>query len=404
MWRRAREPRFRALGTSFLTLVLVQGVTLSFPVFLLPLAREFGGSRGLAALAFSVQSVATGVVATGVDHLMGRFGERVILVMGAVVLGAGVALAATAATPVELIVWFGIVAGAGTGCLGSVAQTVMLSRWFPTARGTVNGIALSGMGIGIFIFSPLAAWLVEWLGWRAAMTALGGGTGVALLLTGLATPALPAEGQPRAGGASATAEAGLAAIVPTLGFWCLVAAAFFTPVSNFMVTTHQVAHIVEAGVDPTWAAAAFGLVGLASAPGRVAFGVLSDRWGRTPSALASYAVTAAGTLALLLVGPGAPAWLLYAYVLLFGSTFGARGPIIAALAADVYRGRSFGAVLGLITFGNRLGSAVGPWLGGAIHDWTGSYRAAFAASIASLAVASLAFARAGGEARRRGRD
>ena len=70
--------------------------------------------------------------------------------------------------------------------------------------------------------------------------------------------------------------------------------------------------------------------------------------------LVSYVSTAAGTLALLLLAPGSPGWLLWAYVLPFGFTLGARGPIVAALTADVYRGRSFGSVLGVITFGNRV--------------------------------------------------
>ena len=118
------------------------------------------------------------------------------------------------------------------------------------------------------------------------------------------------------------------------------------------------------------------------------FGTLSDRWGRVPTALLSYVATAAGTLALLLLAPGSPGWLLWAYVLPFGLTLGARGPIVAALTADVYRGRSFGPVLGVITFGNRVGSAIGPWLGGVIYDLTGSYRYAFVTSLAALALAA----------------
>lgn len=159
-----------------------------------------------------------------------------------------------------------------------------------------------------------------------------------------------------------------------------------------MVTTHQVAAVIEAGVEPRWAATAFGLVGLLSAFGRAAFGALSDRWGRVPTALVSYAATAAGTLALLLMAPGGPAWLLYAYIVPFGLTLGARGPIVAALAADVYRGRVYGSVLGLITFSNRIGSAVGPWLGGVIYDLTGSYRYAFAVAIAAISALALAAA------------
>jgi MFS family permease len=127
----------------------------------------------------------------------------------------------------------------------------------------------------------------------------------------------------------------------------------------------------------------------------VTFGTLSDRWGRVPMALVSYAATAGGTLALLLLAPGSPGWLLWAYVLPFGLTLGARGPIVAALTADVYRGRSFGQVLGVITFGNRVGSAIGPWLGGVIYDLTGSYRYAFLTSIAALGIAAAAFWAAG---------
>jgi MFS family permease len=192
----------------------------------------------------------------------------------------------------------------------------------------------------------------------------------------------------------------LASVLRTGRFWCFAAAFFLTPVSNFMVTTHQVAHLVEAGFAPARAAAAFGLVGLLSGVGRIAFGTLSDRWGRVPAALLSYTATAAGTLALALIAPGSPGWLLWAFVVPFGLTLGARGPIVAALTADIYRGRSYGSVLGVITFGNRLGSAIGPWLGGAIHDLTGSYRAAFSVSIVALTLAAGAFAAAGRGQRR----
>jgi len=390
----AREPRYQALTGAFATVVLAQGLSNSFPVFLLPLSDELGGLRSLAAAAFSTHNLVMGLVGTSVDTLMRRLGERSVMLTGAVVLGGGVALAATARSPLGLLLWFGVVAGIGAGLLGSVAQMVILSRWFPTARGAVNGVAGSGMGLGIFLMAPVAALLISHIGWRGAMAALGVGAGLLLLPAVALSPRQP----PEPSGASRSGperKSDLGAAMATAQFWFFAMAFFFTPVSNFMVTTHQVAHIVEAGFDPRRAAAAFGVVGLLSAIGRVTFGALSDRWGRVPTALLSYAATAGGTLALLLLAPGVPGWLLWAYVLPFGLTLGARGPIIAALTADVYRGRSFGVVLGVITFGNRLGSAIGPWLGGVIYDLTGSYRLAFAVSIAALAVAATAFAAAG---------
>jgi MFS family permease len=388
--------RWGVLASAFATLVLVQGATFTFPVFLIPLTREFGGLRGVAAAAFSLHNLVVGLVATVVDPVMGRLGERRVFAAAALILGLGLALSGTAGSPVTLVLWFSVVGGVGAGLLGSVAQTVMLSRWFPTARGTVVGLALSGMGMGMFLFAPLSAYLIERLGWRGALVALGAGTGLLLLPTNAFTPGAPPEA---AGGVTAQqARAGAARlpeILRTARFWCFATAFFFTPVSNFMVTTHQVAHMIEAGIEPQWAAAAFGVMGLLSAVGRAGFGALSDRLGRVPAALSSYAATALGTLALLLLAPGSPPWLLYAFVACFGLTLGARGPIIAALAADLYRGRTYGTVLGVITLGNRLGSAIGPWLGGVIYDLTGSYRIAFGVSIAAITVAAGALAAAG---------
>jgi predicted MFS family arabinose efflux permease len=252
------------------------------------------------------------------------------------------------------------------------------------------------MGMGMFLFAPLSAYLIERVGWRWAFAALGAGTALLLLPTNAFTPGAPPE--PAGGAPAAPAHVGgarLSQILRTARFWCFATAFFLTPVSNFMVTTHQVAHMVEAGIEPRWAAAAFGVMGLLSAVGRATFGALSDRLGRVPAALSSYVATALGTLALLLLTPGAPGWLLYAFVACFGLTLGARGPIVAALAADLYRGRTYGTVLGVITLGNRLGSAVGPWLGGVIYDLTGSYRVAFGVSIAAIVVAAVTLAAAG---------
>jgi MFS family permease len=393
---RGAGARWGALAASFVTLVLVQGATFTFPVFLVPLSREFGGLRGVAAAAFSLHNLTVGLTATAVDPLMGRFGERRVFAGGALVLGAGLVLAGTAASPLALVLWYSAVAGVGVGLLGSVAQTVMLSRWFPRARGTVVGLALSGQGVGIFVFGPLSALLIERFGWRTAFAALGVGIAGLLLPTNALAPGAPPEPPAGAGpGVRKEPESRIAEILGTGRFWCFAAAFFFTPISNFMVATHAVAHLVEVGIEPRRAAAAFGVMGLLSGFGRAGFGALSDRVGRVPAALASYGATALGVGALVLLGGGGGAWLLYGFVVFFGLTFGSRGPIVAALAADVYGGRRYGTVLGLITLGNRLGSAIGPWLGGVVYDWTGSYRVAFGAAIAAIGVAAVALTAAG---------
>src|SRR5262249_31255844 len=126
--------------------------------------------------------------------------------------------------------------------------------------------------------------------------------------------------------------------------------------------------------------------GLMSRVGRIGFGVAADRIGRELSATISYACTAVGTLALLALEISPHVGWLYAYALLFGLGFGARGPIITAMAAQLFPGPRFGVIYGIMTLANGIAGGIGPWFGGAIHDLTGSYRVAFLIAVGFCAL------------------
>ena len=83
----AREPRWRALAGAFVAVVLAQGLSNSFPVFLLPISAELGGLRSLSAAVFSAHNLVMGLVGTIVDALMRRLGERPVMLAGAAILG-----------------------------------------------------------------------------------------------------------------------------------------------------------------------------------------------------------------------------------------------------------------------------------------------------------------------------
>ncbi len=63
---------------------------------------------------------------------------------------------------------------------------------------------------------------------------------------------------------------------------------------------------------------------------------------------------------------------------------------MAARAADLFQGKSFGRIYGWISVANGIGEGLGAWLGGAAFDRTGSYYTAFAAAILALAVGASA--------------
>jgi MFS family permease len=82
---------------------------------------------------------------------------------------------------------------------------------------------------------------------------------------------------------------------------------------------------------------------------------------------------------------------LWLHACFFGLTWGARGPTITAKTADLFPGPRLGTILGVITIGTGIGSALGAWAAGFVFDRTGSYHVAFGLSIVAYATGCVAF-------------
>lgn len=360
----------------------------------MPLIAEFQWSRGLTAGALSVSTVVQGLCAPLAGILVDRVGPRRVILGGVVLVGAAAMLSATIQAPWQLYLYTGVLGALGIVGLGWVPMGVLLARRFSARRGRVVGIAFSGMGIGVFVIGPLAQWLIVAIGWRGATALLGVGA-LALLLPlvwlGTGTDAPTAVSPPTGGPVRHVADPTVSQAARTRAFWALFCAYFFTPLAVFPVATHSVAFAVDMGFSAMLAAWAYGLMGLMSTVGRVGFGITADRIGGPWAATLSFACTAGGALALvaLEIWPRL-AWLLV-FALLFGLGFGARGPIITAMASDRFGGRHFGAIYGVLNLGNGFGAALGPWFGGVVHDVTGSYRLAFLAALACCAIGAGCF-------------
>jgi len=83
-------------------------------------------------------------------------------------------------------------------------------------------------------------------------------------------------------------------------------------------------------------------------------------------------------------------WLLYAHSVALGLGAGLYTPTAVAAMADIFHGRHFGAIAGLLLTGQGLGGAIGPWLAGHIYDISGSYTAAIVISMVSYGLAAVA--------------
>ncbi len=381
------------VGTVWVTLAIASGLYFSFPIFFVALLEDFGWSRGATAAAFSISAVVQGVCSPVVGMLVDRLGPKRVMLGGAFVLGIAGVLSSRVGSLWSLYLTTGVLAATGVCAVSWVPCGALIARWFTERRGSMMGLAFSGMGAGVLVVGPLAQWLIAGHGWRAAYLVLGTGTLVVLVpLVWLGVREAPVMAAPDRGPAAAAATPGreLGDALRSRAFWALFFAYLCTPLAVFSVVTHQVAFAVDHGFPRLFVAGIFGLTGLLSVVGRIGFGIAADRIGRAASATISYGCTAAGTLCLL----GLEVWphpaALYAYAILFGLGFGARGPIITAMASQLFPGR-FGAIYGFLSVGNGIGGGVAPWFGGFVHDLTGSYRLAFLIAIGFCAVGATCF-------------
>jgi MFS family permease len=381
------------VGTVWITLAIASGLYFSFPIFFVALLEEFGWSRGATAAAFSISSIVQGVLSPVVGTLVDRLGPRRVMLGGACILGTACALSSRIQSLGSLYLIVGVLAAAGACAVSWVPTGALIARWFTERRGSAMGVAFSGMGAGVLAVGPLAQWLIAGYGWRAAYLILGAGTLAVLLpLIALGVREAPARLAPVRETAPAPARWGVEVgdALRTRAFWALFFAYLCTPLAVFSVVTHQVAFAVDHGFPRLFVAGIFGLTGLLSVVGRIGFGIAADRIGRATSATISYACTALGTLCLLGLEISPHVAALYGYAIFFGLGFGARGPIITAMASQLFPGR-FGTIYGFLSVGNGIGGGVAPWFGGFVHDITGSYRLAFLIAVTFCALGAACF-------------
>ena len=147
--------------------------------------------------------------------------------------------------------------------------------------------------------------------------------------------------------------------------------------------------MVDIGYSWLYAVIIFGFVGIVSTFGRVIFGYVVDLVSKQVVYTLNILTTLVGVGALMVAHDTSHSWLLYVYLVFFGIGFGSRAVIFSALAADIFSGKGFGAILGYSVVSVGLGGAMGSWLGGLFYDLSGSYLISFALSAGVLGLSDL---------------
>ena len=379
------------VALAFLHIAVSRGISGSFGVFYVALIEAFGWSRAATASAISLQIISEGISFPFAGSLIDRLGPRRTLVLGGSVLALGLALTSTVSSIWELYLWMGVVTALGLALIGMVPHVAILSREFSQHRGTALGLAWMGGGLGIMLLVPLAQIMIGNWGWSLAYVGLA--VVAALLVIPpvllLFAPGSKMSGAPAPPQTENPTDWTVKQALRSSTFWLLFGSRILASVGNQIVLTHQIAHAVDVGYPKLFAASIFGLMGVVSIFGRLLFGYLTDVMKSETVFAWVQATSLIGIAALLVLHDDSSPGLLYTYALFYGLGQGSRALVLSAISADLFLGKSFGAIYGYFTLSVGIGGGFGAWIGGFIFDATKSYFAAFLFSMACAVLAAI---------------
>jgi MFS family permease len=365
------------------------GAMFSLAVYLEPMSAETGWSRAGISSAMTLDFLTMGIAGFGWGTASDRFGSRVVVLIGAVLLGLALVLASRANSLLEFQLVYGVLVGLAAGTFFA-PMIATVTRWFDTNRSLAVSLVSAGMGVAPMTISPLARWLISTYDWRTAMMTIGIIAWILLIPAALLVRRPPAAAgaasglEPAAGGAGLSATEALRSpqfIVLALTF-CACCAAHSGPIF------HMVSYAIGCGVPAMAAVSIYSLEGLSGLGGRLLLGVLADRLGPKPVLVAGLLVQAFAIGTYLFVNRLGE---FYALSLVFGTAYGGVMPLYAVLAREYFGPRIMGTVFGAATMVSSIGMAFGPLAGGWIFDAFNSYSwlyiGSFTVGLGAVAVA-----------------
>lgn len=352
-------------GVLVLTSANITVFSLCLPFF----EREFGWSRGVATIPYTIAMVAWGISSPIFGKLADDHGTRPVMLGGIVTMATGFLGMGLAHNLWQLSLFFGVLVGTAMGAAGISMGALLVSKHFDAgSRGWAVSVVQTASPLYPLFFAPLLYLLIRAFDWRTAALVTSG------LLWFVALPlAWVGARDPDTARLGGHARQPWSACLPYLRNRSMLAlfAARLACGLAFFQTAHLVTMAISKGFDPVVGTTALSIFGLSAVGWALLFGRLADRYGRSRTLGISYALRGVGTLALALVVPSELTF--YALVALgIGPTFGTIA-VQNVLFYEVVGPRLAGLILGLSFIVHQIGSSVGPQLGSIIFDATQTY-------------------------------
>jgi predicted MFS family arabinose efflux permease len=377
-------------------LTLSMGLRQSLGIFMQPLTHDVAISISEFTLAIAVQNLVWGFLQPVAGAMTVRFGFRAIMMVGALLYIAGLALMASAQGFLSIMIGAGVLIGTSLACTAAAIAMSVAARAVPaTVRSTVFGIVSAAGSLGALLSAPIGQLLNEEYGWRIGLAGF-----VVLSLAML--PAAWFAGKvdriplpPRASDEIADTSAVEATKIAfgNASFVVMTFAFFVCGMQLVFITTHLPSYLAICGMDPMLGAQTLGVIGGFNVLGSLFFGWAGGRWNKL-ALLGGIYILRSLALAWYFMLPPSPAT-----TLLFGAIMGflwlGVAPLVAGAVADLFGLQWQAMIQGLAFMSHQLGSFLGAYGGGLLYDALGSYTMAWRIGVAvglAAGIVQVAFA------------
>jgi MFS family permease len=320
----------------------------------------------------------SGIIGPLAGSLLGRIGAKFVMGVGAAVSGLALVGISYSSNFTHLFMWYTVL-GTGLGASTWLTASIVVTNWFKERPGTSLGFITVGMELGGTLTALLAAYEIQYSGWRTAYLVLAAPIFLIVVPIIFLFVETAPEGPSSQPGDTATIDDSLdlSAAMRTSSFWLAGLALFGYGLGAGGSFVHLVPHLLKVGYSEKTAALALSAVLAFIVVGKPAMGALGDHFGARPMLGAGWAILGLSTFLLL---DAQRSEVLILAILLYGLTLAtgvALFPVVLAIAFGV---TSLGKLLGWLFLFQTTGLAVGPVLTGKLFDLQGTYTEGFAIS------------------------
>ena len=366
--------------------LLFAGLVYAWSVLGTPIAAEFADwSKAQLSMTFTIVMIMFCIGSLLCGLLSGKLSAKMSVRIGAVLFLLGFFLASRTQSLAMLYIGFGVLCGLSSGlCYNAVMSTMV--RWFPDRPGLISGVLLMGFGGGSFIIGKLyQAWTpVEIGGWRASFLVMGIIIFVVLAICSFffvapgADFVAPAAKNSKAAVKIAGKEYKPLEMVKKPSFWLYYVWAIALSAAGLALISQASGVVWEASASQTAGAVAtiVGLISICNALGRVLFGGMYDKYGRSLSMqlVNILFIITSGVLILALAAKSVVVVIIG--FILGGLAYSGITPTNSAFCRAYFGPANYPVNFSLIS-SNLIFASFGSTVSGALFDASGSYNVTF---------------------------